>query len=227
MPTRPEGLMQVAVDAVVFTVLHDSLKLLLIERKNAPFKGSFALPGGFVNLDESLEQAARRELLEETNVKEIFLQQLGAYGDVHRDPRGRVVSVAFLAFISPEQRLVASSDALRAQWHPADALPTLAFDHKHIVDDALRHLRYEIQTTNIAAQILPRRFTLSQLQKLYETVLGKQLDKRNFRKRVQELAILKPTGEQFREGAHRPAELYSFAQQRYTSLKERIQVLLA
>lgn len=218
----------VAVDAVVFTVLQDELKILLIRRKEPPFEGMWALPGGFVNEQEELEHAAQRELEEETNVRQIFLKQLGVYGGVGRDPRGRIITVAYLAFISADQQhLLPSTDASEAAWFSADSLPKLAFDHRDIIHDSLKQLRYEIQTTNIAVQILPERFTLSQLQRLYELVLDKQLDKRNFRKRIKELDILTATHETRMEGAHRPAKLYKFAASTYHSIGEKAHVMLA
>lgn len=220
------GLMQVAVDAVVFTVRRDQLHLLLIKRKDAPFAHSYAIPGGFVRPDEELEDAARRELEEETNVKDIFLQQLGAYGGVRRDPRGRVLSIAFLALIKANQELRAATDAAEAKWFPIDDLPKLAFDHATIIADALKQLRYELQTTNIAFQILSEKFTLSQLQQLYESVLGKKFDKRNFRKRIKDLDILQETKEQVMGGAHRPAQLYRFASKRYAPIREKVHVLV-
>lgn len=224
MEKSPE--IRIAVDAVVFSVIGNALKILLIKRKNPPFGGKYALPGGFVEIDEDLEAAAQRELEEETGVKDIFLQQIGAYGTVGRDPRGRIVSVAFMALISPDAKLQASTDALKAEWFHIEELPELGFDHECIISDALKHLRYEIQTTNIALQILPKRFSLTALQQLYESVLGKHLDKRNFRKRIKELDILRETNEFMMEGAHRPARLYSFKNQRYQSIKEKVQVFL-
>ena len=224
MEEKLEGLMQVTVDIIVFTVMHDNLKVLLIRRNKPPFKGKFALPGGFVEGNEELEEAAKRELTEETNVKDVFLLQLGTYGGVKRDPRGRVVSVAYLAFISPEQELVSTADAMGAEWRSVDDLPELAFDHGKIVKDALKQLSYEIQTTNIAVQILPQKFTLSQLQHLYELVLKRQLDKRNFRRRIKELGILKATKGMRMEGAHRPSRLYEFKDKEYRTIKEKIHV---
>jgi 8-oxo-dGTP diphosphatase len=179
-----------------------------------------------VNENEDAAEAAQRELEEETCVKNIFLKQLKTYTDPLRDPRGRVISIAYMALISPDQHLHAATDAMVAEWHRVDALPALAFDHKMIVADALRQLRIDIQTTNIAYQILPRKFTLTELQRLYEVVLDKKLDKRNFRKRIKELAILKETNETKMEGAHRPARLYEFRSKKYMNLKERIHVFL-
>ncbi len=215
---------RVTVDAIVFSILHDDLKVLLIRRKNPPFKGRHALPGGFVEESESLAEAARRELEEETNVKNVFLQQLGAYGDVHRDPRGRVISVAYIALISPDRGLVSHADAIGAAWHSTGQLPDLAFDHRTIIDDALKQLRHEIQSTNIAREILPGKFTLTQLQKLYGLILKKELDKRNFRRRIKELGILKELKETTMEGAHRPAQLYSFRDKEYHPVKDRIHI---
>jgi 8-oxo-dGTP diphosphatase len=217
---------KIAVDAVVFTIIDNGLNILLIERKKEPYKGKFALPGGFLENNEELEEAATRELHEETGVKDIFLKQLKTYGSVKRDPRGRVISVAFIALINSDRELVASSDALRANWHPTHSLPELAFDHEVIVKDALAQLKIEIQTTNIACQILPERFTLTKMQKLYENILGKELDKRNFRKKIKELELLKETKETFMEGAHRPALLYEFSNKGYSDIKDKVHVFL-
>jgi 8-oxo-dGTP diphosphatase len=201
----------VAADAVVFTILNKELKILLIRRKNEPFKGKYALPGGFVELNENLSQAALRELEEETGVRNIYLEQLSAYGNVKRDPRGRVVSIAFLALIDGEQvKLHATSDAELARWFFAYELPELSFDHNTIIADALQKLRAEIESSNIAYQLMPKKFTLSELQNAYEIILDKKLDKRNFRKKLKELKILLELKETKMEGAHRPAQLFSF-----------------
>ena len=222
-----KSLMQVAVDAVVFTVMHDEMKILLIKRKNPPFKDKYALPGGFVEKDEEFKDAVKRELLEETNVKNIFLKKIGAYGKVGRDPRGRVISIAYLALINSDNiNLKATSDAASAEWIDIDSLPALAFDHADIISDALKALRFDLQTTNIAFQIMPKRFTLSAMQKLYEDILHTKLDKRNFRKKIAELDLVKETGESTAGQAHRPAMLYTFKQQKYTSLKSKMNVFL-
>jgi 8-oxo-dGTP diphosphatase len=206
----------VTADAVVFTIHNNELKILLIKRNNEPFKSMYALPGGFVDLDESIEDAARRELSEETGIRNIFLKKLIPYGDPKRDPRGRVVTIPFLALIDAEKlNLHAAGDALLAKWHNIYGLPTLAFDHKKIIEDALETLRNDIKNTNIAFQIMPEKFTLTELQKAYETILDEKLDKRNFRKKLRELNILKPLHETKMEGAHRPAKLHSFKDKRY------------
>jgi len=209
----------ITADAAVFTILNKELKILLIKRKKEPFKGKFALPGGFVELDENLEDAVKRELEEETGVKDIFLKKLHAFGDVGRDPRGRVVTIPFLALIDGDKvKLHASSDAEFAKWHSVYSLPNLGFDHKKIISDALMHLRAEIENTNIAFQIMPEKFTLTELQQAYEIILDKKLDKRNFRKKLRELNLLEELFETKMEGAHRPAKLYSFKEKEYKML---------
>jgi 8-oxo-dGTP diphosphatase len=206
-------------DAVVFSILDKQLKILLIQRKYEPFKGKFAIPGGFVNIEENLEEGVARELEEETGVSGIYLKQMPAFGDVGRDPRGRIITIPFLALIDGEKvKVHASGDAELAKWHPAYDLPPLAFDHKKIFDAALSTLRNEIETTNIAVKIMPDKFTLSELQNAYEIILGKQLDKRNFRKKIKELDILKELTETKMEGAHRPAQLHSFRTKAYKSI---------
>jgi 8-oxo-dGTP diphosphatase len=227
MVKEERGFISVAVDIVVFTIKNGDLKVLLIRRKNDPFKGNYALPGGFVEQDENLEDAAARELEEETNVKGIFLKQLHAWGDIGRDPRGRIVSISFMALIDSDKfNLISTSDAEAAAWSSIYSLPKLAFDHKKVIEDALSELRFETQTTNIALQLLPKRFTLTEMQKAYEVILDTRLDKRNFRKRIDALEILKLTNESKMEGAHRPAKLYSFKEQRYSPIKEKMHVFL-
>jgi len=211
---------RLTVDIVVFSVMKGELQVLLIKRKRPPFKGQLAIPGGFVEDDESLREAALRELHEETGVKNIFIKKLTAYGDVNRDPRGRTVSVVFMALIDREKfKLRATEDAAEALWINIDAVRRLAFDHNRILDDSWDELRYEVQTTNIASQLLPELFTLAELQALYESILNKKLDKRNFRKRMKSLGILLASRETQMEGAHRPARLYRFRYTEYKNLK--------
>jgi len=223
---RPPKKILVAVDPVVFTIRHEALHVLLIKRRWPPYKGTYALPGGFVKEQEDLDVSVKRELSEETGVKDIFMKRANLYDAVKRDPRGRVIAVSFLALIRGDQRLKARTDAVEAKWYPVDDVPKLAFEHDQIIKDALTMLKFEIQTTNIALQILPKRFTLSAMQMLYEMVLGKELDKRNFRKRLKELDIVKGTGEKFREGAHRPAELFEFKDQTYQAIGKKVNVFL-
>lgn len=200
----------VTVDVVVFTIQGDALKVLLVKRSLPPFEGKWALPGGFVRKNESLDEAAARELEEETGVKSVFLEQLYTYGDPRRDPRGRVFTVAYYALINPDQVLRAATDVSAAAWFPLSAVPRLAFDHTEILAYALQRLRYKLEYTSVAFQLLPPKFTLTQLQKVYETVLGKKFDKRNFRKKILSLDLLQPLPEKKRGGAHRPAQLFHF-----------------
>ena len=216
MPAYPVDKFAVTVDAVVFTILDKQLKILLIKRKNDPFRGSYALPGGFVNEKENLEDAAKRELEEETGVKNIYLKKLVAFGNVGRDPRGRVITIPYLALIAADDiKLHATTDAELAKWHSVYDLPKLAFDHDKIIEEALRELRFELEHSNIAYQFMPEKFTLTELQKAYETILNKGLDKRNFRKKMKELGFLTSYRERKMEGAHRPAQLHGYKDKRY------------
>jgi len=201
---------QVTVDIVVFTIRDEALQILLVKRGVAPFLGRFALPGGFVRDDESLEQAAQRELLEETGTKNIYLEQLFSFGDLGRDPRGRVVTVAYYALIPSDRApLVAGTDAAEAKWFSVESLPILAFDHRRIVDYALSRLRGKLEYTTVGFELLARKFTLSDLQHLYEVILNRPLDKRNFRRKIEAQKVLKPLKEWQRTG-RKPARLYSF-----------------
>lgn len=200
----------VAVDLVIFTVREGVLQVLLIERGVPPYKGQWALPGGFVLERETLEEAARRELQEETGLKDVYLEQLFTFGDPDRDPRGRTVAVAYYA-LTPPAELRASTDAANAAWHPAASAPKLAFDHAKILKAGLQRLRAKLGYSTVGFELLPRQFTLSELQRLYEAILERPLDKRNFRKKILSLGLLKSEGQKRADGAHRPAQLYSFA----------------
>ena len=198
-------------DCVVFGLDDDELKVMLIQRGQAPFEGSWALPGGFVHLDETLEEAARRELQEETGLNKVFLEQLYTFGAVDRDPRERVVSVAYYALVKLSvHRVQASTDAREAAWFGVHDIPTLAFDHANILEMGLERLRNKLRYEPIGFELLPKKFTLSQLQHLYEMVLERELDKRNFRKRVLAMDLLTETDEVQKDVAHRAARLYRF-----------------
>ena len=212
--------MQVTVDIVIFTIQESVLKVLLIKRLVPPFVGQMAIPGGFVLEKEDLDQAALRELKEETGVSDVYLEQLYSFGKPDRDPRGRVVTVAYFALISPDRKLSAGSDAAAAAWYPVDDLPKLAFDHAAILDYALERLRNKLEYTTVGFQLLPEKFTLTELQGVYEAILGKKLDKRNFRRKMSVLRILKPLREH-RRGGQRPAQLYRFVAARFEKLKDR------
>lgn len=199
----------VATDIVIFTIREEKLELLLIKRKGAPFKGAWGLPGGFVNPDEDLEACAKRELAEETGVTGVYLEQLYTFGSPTRDPRERVISVAYYA-LAPADRinLRASSDAAAVDWFSVDALPPLAFDHHDIVEKARERLVSKLEYSTIALRFMPEKFTLSELQAVYEIIRGEPMDKRNFRKWLLGLGRIEETQEERREGNHRPAKLY-------------------
>ncbi len=200
------------VDVVIYTIKEGDLKVLLIQRNTEPFKDMWAIPGGFVMKGENLEFAAKRELFEETNVKDIYLEQLYTFGDPGRDPRGWVVTVAYFALIASDNiKIIANTDAKDVQWFSAYNLPKLAFDHEKILDLAINRLRAKLEYTTVGFQLLPKRFTLTELQRTYEIIINKVLDKRNFRKKILSLDIVTPLEEFKREGNHRPARLYTFA----------------
>jgi 8-oxo-dGTP diphosphatase len=210
------------VDAVVFAFDDQDLKVLLIQRALAPFAGKWALPGGFVHLDESLEAAVRRELKEEAGLANIYLEQLYSFGDPRRDPRGHTVSVAYYALIKLEgHTLTAATDAANAAWFAVTELPPLAFDHERIVETARRRLQAKVRYQPIGFELLPKKFTLSQLQHLYETILERPLDKRNFRKKILAMNLLIDTQEIQQDVSHRAARLFSFDQRKYQALEKK------
>lgn len=199
----------VTTDVVLFTIRNGVLSVLLIQRANPPFGGMWALPGGFLEIDEDLEYCAQRELLEETGIQGVYLEQLYTFGAPERDPRERVISVTYFALTrSDTLQPRASSDAREAAWFPVSQLPELAFDHAAIVGLARQRLVAKLSYSTIAFQLLPESFTLSQLQAVYEMLLDESLDKRNFRKAMLARNILRETGEFSRTGNHRPAKTY-------------------
>lgn len=210
------------VDVVIFTLRNDRLQVLLIQRAAQPFAGMWALPGGFIEIHESLEQAAARELEEETGLTDVFLEQLYTYGNPDRDPRGRVITVAFYALIPSDAHIRShgGSDAAQANWFVVDNLPKLAFDHNEIVNYALRRLRYKLEYSAVGFQLLPGEFTLSKIQHMYELVLGEKLDKRNFRRRILAAGIIEPTT-RFSSGEGRPARLYRYRSDAIAEVKTR------
>lgn len=210
------------VDGVVLGLDPKSqLQVLLIERGNEPFQGQWALPGGFVDkMDESVDDAIRRELQEETGITGLFLEQLYTFGKPGRDPRERVVSVAYFALVrSNDLKPVAGDDAKAAGWFLTNDLPKLAFDHAEILKIALDRLRAKVRYQPIGFELLPEKFTLSKLQAMYESVLGKPLDKRNFVKKILSLDILNEVGKT--KAVTKMAALYRFDKEKYKELTER------
>lgn len=220
MPQSPS--IQLAVDAIVFGYSKaDGVSVLLVQRKYEPFKKFWALPGGFVQPQESLEEAVKRELQEETGIKVNYLEQLYTFGQPNRDPRHRVVSVAYFALVKSSwyQELKASTDAEEARWFPFKELPRLAFDHKKIVQTAIERIRAKIRYQPIGFELLDKTFPFSDLERLYATLLDREIDRRNFAKKMLALNILDETDEVAKpEGKGRPSKIYRFNRKRYQEL---------
>jgi 8-oxo-dGTP diphosphatase len=201
----------VTVDLAIFTVNNDKLKVMLIKRAEQPFQSAWSMPGGFLLQNESLEEAAHRVLREKTGVENVYMEQLYTFGDPKRDPRSRVITVAYFALIpwktldQPESPKVADLN-----WASVDQLPKLAFDHKEILHYAVKRLRAKASYSNIVYGLMPKHFRLSELQSMYEIIINDKLDKRNFRKQMLATGLLEETGKKDTSGAHRPAMLYQF-----------------
>ena len=206
---KPYPKAAISVDVVIFTIHEGALQLLLAKRQRSPYEGKWALPGGIVDLQEDLEASALRHLREETGLTGVYLEQLYTFGNPSRDPRIRVVSVAYYA-LTPAAHLSTqiNLDHDRLRCFTFTKRPSLAFDHNAIVDCARQRLAAKLAYSTIALQFLPERFTLRDLQNVYEIILGRELDKRNFRKHVLALDQIEETGEERRNGNHRPARLY-------------------
>ncbi len=209
------------VDGVVFGLDEGELKVMLIGRRHEPFQGEWALPGGFVEMDETLEGAARRELEEETDITDVYLEQLYSFGAVDRDPRERVVSVAYYAVANIDgHKFHARTDAAAAAWFGIQDCQRLAFDHDEILAVAHRPLQGKVRCQPIGFRMLPERFTLSQIQRMYEIILAKELDKRNFRKQILSMDLLVDLNDFQQDVAHRAARLYRFDEHKYRRLAE-------
>jgi len=204
---------EVTVDIVIFTIRKKKLEVLLIQRGHEPFKDKWAIPGGFVRLSENLDNAAKRVLSEKTNVQDKYLEQLYTFGEPGRYPNARVITVGYFALIRSDDLSLSGEsdiDIQQVDWHSVYNLPALAFDHHNIVSYALKKLRDRLEYTPVAFQLLPKKFTLTELQKTYELILDKGLDKRNFRKKMISLGILREFDEFTKLSSKRPARLYSF-----------------
>ncbi|KAB1071380.1 NUDIX hydrolase [Tamlana haliotis] len=212
---------KLSVDAVVFGYEAGTISVLLIKRKYEPFKGKWAIPGGFVLNNEALEKAVERELKEETGVEINYLEQLYSFGNPNRDPRGRIVSIAYFGLVHPSAfKINASTDAEEVQWFKIDELPQLSFDHKDILKLAISRLQSKITYEPLGFELLDEKFPFSDLENLYTTLLGRPIDRRNFRKKFLKLNILDELDEKISKGSGRPANLFKFNQKRYFKLKQ-------
>ena len=212
---------KLTVDAVVFGYEEGKISVLLIRRKYDPYKGQWAIPGGFVKHNESLEDSVERELYEETGIKINYLEQLYSFGKLDRDPRGRVVSIAYFGLVRPNTfKIIASTDAEEVAWFSIDELPKLAFDHEEILKIAIERLQGKITYEPIGFELLDKKFPFSDLEKLYTTLLGRDIDRRNFRKKIIGLNILDELDEKVSKGSGRPANLFQFNKKRYFQLKK-------
>lgn len=205
-------------DAVIFGFDGYELQVLLIQRGIEPYKGRWAFPGGFMRMDETIEECAVRELHEETGLLSPYMQQLGIFSDVDRDPRGRIVTTAFYALVKMES-VVGLDDAMDARWFPLSAVPALAFDHDHILRVALKRLREDLHFRPIGFELLPQKFSIPQLQRLYEALLEIHFDRRNFQKKMLATGILIDLGEKDPTARHRASTLYSFNKEQYDKMK--------
>ena len=213
MNTKYTGYEQpaVTVDLVIFTVDDDTLKVMLVKRTEEPFADSWSIPGGFLKVGESLEDAALRVLKEKAGVENVYVEQLYTFGDPGRDPRARVITVTYFALIPWKDLIHPPPNKISdLTWSPVNHLPKLAFDHREIVEYAVKRLRAKASYSNIVYGLMPRQFRLSELQRMYEIIINDKLDKRNFRKRMLATGLLQETGRKDIAGAHRPAMLYKF-----------------
>jgi 8-oxo-dGTP diphosphatase len=200
--------MHVAVVVAILTVIAEELRVLLIHRSGEPFLGKWALPGGLLKPNETLSEAAARKLVDETGVADVYLEQLYTFDGLEADVRS--VAVAYFALVDASRVRLRDEPTWQPAWHPVDDLPELAFDNQRVVDYAVKRLQNKLEYTNIAYSLMPQAFTLSELQSVYQSIFGRAFDKRNFRRRMLSLGIIRPTGQTVSRGAHRPAELFEF-----------------
>jgi len=209
---RPVSVSAVAVDIVIFSMRDSELNVLLLQSRKGPFAGKWVLPGGLVTPEETLEESAERHMFAKAGLKNVYFEQLYTFGTVNRDPRNRVVSVAYIVLV-PEEFFNPKTNELygSVEWRAVSDLPKLGYDHNEIVSAAVDRLRSKLTYTNIVYGLLPEKFTLGELQKTYEVILRRKLDKRNFRKKILQTKLLKKSSKKLVGQAYRPAELYSFA----------------
>ncbi len=210
----------VTMDCVIFGFDGERLQVLLVERGIEPYKGRWAFPGGFLKMDETAEEGALRELREETGLERAYIQQFHTFSDPHRDPRERVITIAYYALVKI-QEVHGGDDAASARWFPLSEIPSLAFDHDYILRMATQRLREEIHFQPVGFELLPEKFTLKELQALYEAILGISFDRRNFAKKMLHLEILTELDETIWPTPKREAKLYRFNPDKYEELKQK------
>ncbi|OGN01130.1 MAG: hypothetical protein A3B91_02760 [Candidatus Yanofskybacteria bacterium RIFCSPHIGHO2_02_FULL_41_29] len=211
----------VTTDIVIFTISDEQLKVLLIKRANEPFKDQWALPGGFLFEKEEPDKAVVRILWKKVEIKDVYLEQLYTFGSSGRDPRGRIITISYFALTPKDKIKIVVSDKVQTPtFRSVKQLPDIAFDHNRIITYALQRLRSKLEYTNVAYSLLPQYFTFNQLQRTYEIILNKKLDKRNFRKKFILLGLIKPTKKVLKGERQRPAKLYQFISRKPTELKK-------
>ena len=215
----------ITTDCVIFGYEKNKLYVLLIERGIEPFKGSWAFPGGFMRMDESADECARRELLEETGFKTSFIEQFHTFTSIDRDPRERVITISYFALVQKTD-VIGGDDAADARWFPINDLPNLAFDHQEILSVALRCLKEKIHFEPIGFELLPEVFTMTELRSLYEAILGVNFDRRNFARKIQNLGLLDEVDDGVVRTSHRIPIKYRFNKQKYDEMKEKHQFRL-
>lgn len=214
--TQPRNLQElkkpaVSIQVLIFSIQHNELTVALINRPREPFLNFWSIPGDMIEEHDPLETAARSILFRKTGIRDVYLEQLYTFGDIDRDPRGRVITIAYFALIPHTSiDLTKAPLTLKAKWVNVNALPELAFDHAKIIQYAVERIKAKLLYSDIAKALLPEKFRLSELQQVYEVILGNSLDKRNFRKKMLSLHIIEPTLETYKEGSHRPAKLFRF-----------------
>lgn len=217
-----EVIKNISIDCVIFGFEKSVFEILLVKRARKPHKGSWALPGGFVKKGELIEDATKRILEVTTGVKNIYLEEVAVFDQVDRFPLWRVFTIGYFALISPEDyKLTTGIDTTEVKWFKINELPELPFDHKHIIEVALKKLRTRVKYKPIGFELLHQKFTLPQLQTLYEVILGKKLDKRNFRKKIMKMNLLRKLNEKDSNNKRRAAYLYKFDKHNYNKLVEK------
>jgi ADP-ribose pyrophosphatase YjhB (NUDIX family) len=211
-----------SIDCLIFGFKEGELDILLVQHGEGISKGRWALPGGWIRYDESVNDAAVRLLRDLTGVSNIYMEQVGVFGEVKRYPKKRVITIGYFALVKPENyQLRAGFTASDAKWFKVSEVPKLPYDHNKILDDGLKHLKHKVRHEPIGFNLLPRKFTLHQLQELYEAVLGTKLDKPNFRRKLMNMNLLALSKEKQRDVSHRAASLYKFDKKIYDRLKEK------